>query len=398
MDTRPASPLAQEMASTSSSRTGRAAAFNVCAPMRVADLLRAPPARRTRRMLCKCTVTPTAKPSSRPATPLQSAEQPTPERLLKIACVGDIHGMWNENDETALRGLRPDLALFVGDYGDEDVRVTQRVANFAASVDFGVATVFGNHDAQYTASSHKRTYAPYNVATTCRVSDQMRMLAPYDVSYRSAAFDALALSVCGGRAFSFGGPNWKYKQFYLKFLGVSGMEDSRAKLALAATQAQHDRLVFLSHSGPVGLGARPEDPCGKDWGDEPGGDYGDVDLRHAMNAARSAGMRVPLVVFGHMHQALQGGSGERVMVTSERDGDSDHDTVMVNAAVVPRHRTGRSGPVHHFQMVYMRHDGDVDKVEESWVAPNGRIATSCVLYEVAEAAAQRATLAVTEEA
>lgn len=43
-------------------------------------------------------------------------------RAIRLICVGDIHGQWDEEDEMALRSLNPDMALFVGDYGDEDVR------------------------------------------------------------------------------------------------------------------------------------------------------------------------------------------------------------------------------------------------------------------------------------
>ena len=43
-----------------------------------------------------------------------------------IACVGDVHGLWNEESEEALRFLRPDLSLFVGDFGEEDVALVDQ--------------------------------------------------------------------------------------------------------------------------------------------------------------------------------------------------------------------------------------------------------------------------------
>lgn len=351
--------------------------FNICAPARLTDLL--PQLRRARRTLCKCTATP-IRPAETISLPMETEHIP---RLKKIACVGDIHGMWNEHDEAALRAFQPDLALFVGDYGDENVAVTQRVADFANSVDFGVSTVFGNHDAFYTVSSRKQSYAPYDVKTTCRVSDQIRMLDAFDVSYRSVAFDSIAMSVCGGRSFSHGGPNWKYKQFFRNFVGVSSMADSTAKLNDAVMRSQFDTLVFLSHSGPVGLGDGPEDPCGKDWGDHPGGDYGDVDLRAAIENARSRGMRVPLTVFGHMHKKLQGDRGNRIMVKTEPDGCSGGQTVMLNAAVVPRHKRGPlpNTSLHHFQIVYVHPGGDVDSIEESWLSPEGKVIQSSVIFK-----------------
>lgn len=301
----------------------------------------------------------------------------------KILCVGDIHSQWDEGDERALIALNPDLVLFVGDYGDEDVKTTRRISDFALTAPFGVATVFGNHDAFFTASSRGRQNAPYNIATTCRVSQQLEHLKEFDASYRSLTFDNTRLSVCGGRSFSWGGPNWKYTQFYRRFFGITGMRHSTSKLEEAVVNSSHDSIVFLSHSGPIGLGDQPSDPCGKDWGSEPGGDYGDADLRSAIETARSIGKHVPLVVFGHMHQPLQGNFGMRTMMKVEYYGEEQHKTVMLNAAVTPRHRMGvrSNNKLHHFQIVFLGENGDVSKVEEAWVTITGTIEKSITLFE-----------------
>ena len=42
---------------------------------------------------------------------------------MLIACVGDVHGLWNRESEEALSWLQPDLSLFVGDFGEEDVEL-----------------------------------------------------------------------------------------------------------------------------------------------------------------------------------------------------------------------------------------------------------------------------------
>lgn len=306
-----------------------------------------------------------------------------PARVAKIVCIGDIHGQWDRDDETALRGLNPDLALFVGDYGDEDVVVTRRIADLAASSTFGVAIVFGNHDAFYTASHSGRKRAPYDKNQICRVTEQLEMLAPYDVSYKSFAFDDIRLSVCGGRAFSVGGPNWKYRQFFQRFVGVGSLQHSTRLIKEAVLKSQYNTLIFLSHSGPTGLGAKPNDPCGKDWGEEPGGDYGDEDLRGAIEEARKEGIKVPLTVFGHMHKTLLKNRGARTMVKSEADGNSGSETVMVNAAVVPRHKIGHASnaTLHHFQVVQMSDGGNVDSVEETWVTSQGDIVESIPLFK-----------------
>lgn len=321
--------------------------------------------------------------------------------LSKIICVGDVHGQWADTDEAALRALNPDMVLFVGDYGNEDVQVTSRIAAFAASSTFHVATVFGNHDAHYTASSSRRLKRyrkespdestdsqDSNSSTLCRVRQQMNLLREFDVSYRNAPMDNLSLSVIGGRPFSIGGPNWKHAQFYRSYINVSSLVQSTSKLVEAALQSRFQTLIFLSHSGPTGLGALPEDPCGKDWGSEPGGDYGDADLREAIQTARAKGFHVPLIVFGHMHKSLQGGFGQRTMMKTEIDSNL-RKTVMLNVAVVPRHKTAdpKSKPngepplLHNFHIVQLRPHTGVEKVEEAWVTSNGNIFESLTIYD-----------------
>lgn len=330
----------------------------------------------------------TAAPRCSTTTPLFPMSSPhershLPATFATIVCVGDIHGQWNEDDERALRALSPDLVLFVGDYGDEDVRVTRRISNFAASTKFGVATVFGNHDAFFTASHGGRKRAPYDQHKECRVTEQMELLRPFDVSYRCVDFDDVRISICGGRAFSVGGPNWKHSEFYRKYVGIEGMKHSARKMREAVQSCQYPTVIFLSHSGPLGLGSKPSDPCGKDWGDYPGGDYGDEDLREAIEEAREEGFRVPLTVFGHMHKQLIGNRGERTMVTTEPDGRSGGHTVMVNAAVVPRHKVGplSNSSLHHFQIVHVDDGGSVESVTETWVMPHGEIVESNTIFE-----------------
>lgn len=50
-------------------------------------------------------------------------------RTLRLALIGDVHGAWSPADAAALRWLAPDAALFVGDFGNEDVGVVKAVAS-----------------------------------------------------------------------------------------------------------------------------------------------------------------------------------------------------------------------------------------------------------------------------
>ncbi len=65
------------------------------------------------------------------------------------------------------------------------------------------------------------------------------------------------------------------------------------------------------------------------------GDHGDRDLELAMQQIQAQGRRVPLVVFGHMHEKLRGTLQLRNMVEI----DAGTGTVYLNTAIVPRIRT-----------------------------------------------------------
>ena len=84
---------------------------------------------------------------------------------LKIAVIGDIHDQWEEVDNLALEALTVDLALFVGDFGNESVEVVRRIA----SLNLPKAAIMGNHDAWYSASSWGRKQCPYDQEKENRV-------------------------------------------------------------------------------------------------------------------------------------------------------------------------------------------------------------------------------------
>lgn len=300
----------------------------------------------------------------------------------RLICVGDMHDAWGETDEAALRAMAPDAVLFVGDYGNENVGLVRRLATFADDVDFFVAAVLGNHDGFFSMSQRGRDNCPYNASEEDRVREQLELLRKYNPSYKSLDVHdaATKLSVVGGRPLTWGGPYWKHARFYRDYFNVYGMSQSAAKIEEAAVGASHGSLVFLSHNGPTGLGRLPSDPCGKDWGDDIGGDYGDEDLRNGIAAARRAGRAVPLVVFGHMHHRLRRG-GMRTMLKMEEDGSSGRNTIMLDAAVVPRHRKSSRGHgiVCQFTVVELDSAGGVDTVEQVWATGTGEIVESTVL-------------------
>jgi uncharacterized protein (TIGR04168 family) len=152
------------------------------------------------------------------------------------------------------------------------------------------------------------------------------------------------------------------------------MEASSERIGKAVQQSQFETVIFLGHNGPVGLGHQPEDPCGKDWLPI-GGDYGDLDLRAAIELAKAMGKTVPLVAFGHMHHTLRHTRSRlRRRIHVDPDG-----TVYVNAACVPRLKTINAQPCHNFSLVSLNHDR-VTQVTSVWVTAEGIIAAQEMLW------------------
>jgi uncharacterized protein (TIGR04168 family) len=290
---------------------------------------------------------------------------------VRIAVVGDIHNQWDALDEAALLSLGVDLALFVGDFGNEAVEIVEQVAQLSIPT----AIALGNHDAWHSATPWGRQQCPYDRSREDRVQQQLDALGFNHVGYGKRDFPAQQLSVVGGRPFSWGGPEWKYADFYAERFGVSSMQDSGDRMIQSAQQTQHKTLLFLSHNGPAGLGNQPEDPCGRDW-NPIGGDYGDPDLQHAIQSAKALGKQVPLVAFGHMHHSLRH-RRDRLRKRVHLDSDG---TLYLNAACVPRIAVLESVQYRNFSVVQLT-DGQVTQVHSVWVSAQGAIADQEQLFE-----------------
>ena len=279
-------------------------------------------------------------------------------KLIKIAIVGDVHDRWEAADEIALQHLGVDLVLFVGDFGNESVQVVREIA----AVKLPKATVFGNHDAWYSASDWGKQKCPYDRQKEDWVQDQIDLLKETHVGYSKLDFPELQLTVVGSRPFSWGGDVWKNAEFYKERFGVTSFAESTAKIVAAAETAAYDTVIFLGHNGPVGLGSNANDPCGKDW--QPlGGDYGDPDLTEAIASVRKLGKTIPLVTFGHMHHDLRY-TKQHLRKTFAI---SSEGTMYLNAARVPRIiQTPQGDKLRNFSLVYLQ-GGVVTQASLVWM-------------------------------
>lgn len=196
------------------------------------------------------------------------------------------------------------------------------------------------------------------------------------MGYGKLDFPDLKLTVVGGRPFSWGGPKWKYWDFYRDWFGVTNMQESTQRIVESASQSAYDRLIFLGHNGPAGLGSRPEDPCGKDW--KPiGGDFGDPDLKEAIAQTRQMGKTIPLVTFGHMHHTLNH--------TKERSRKyldvSPEGTVYYNGAIVPRIVQKLAKKERTFSIVSLQ-GAIVREIAMIWVNHQYQIVSEEIVYRV----------------
>lgn len=301
-------------------------------------------------------------------------------QLIKIAVIGDVHDQWEAADGEALRSLGVDLALFVGDFGNESVEVVQAIA----SLDIPKAVILGNHDAWYTATEWGRQRCPYDRAQEDWVQDQLDLLGEIHVGYSKLDFPEFNLTVVGGRPFSWGGEIWRNAEFYRERYGVADFAESTERIMAAVNNAAYNTIIFLGHNGPVGLGDRPEDPCGKDW--EPlGGDFGDLDLANAIDRTKKMGKSIPLVTFGHMHHHLRHRKDcLRTSVSASNDG-----TVYLNSASVPRIIHKGSHTERNFSLVTLQ-AGVVIQASLVWVGKEYSVISEKILYQVSQNQAQTA--------
>ncbi|CAN1745966.1 hypothetical protein LINPERHAP1_LOCUS2631 [Linum perenne] len=249
--------------------------------------------------------------------------------------------------------VQPDLVLFTGDFGNENVELVQSIADLK----FPKAAILGNHDSWTTQkfSSKKKD----------RVQLQLESLGDEHVGYSRLDFEELKISVVGGRPFSCGGDQMYRKRLLSARYGVQDMEGSVRKICNATSGTPDDNLVILlAHNGPTGLGSKINDICGKDWS-VGGGDHGDPDLAQALSRIKESNkLCIPLIIFGHMHKELAYRNGLRKMIVV-----ADDETIYLNGAIVPRVSSTQDvqGTHRAFTLVEIV-EGRVEKIAETWVS------------------------------
>ncbi len=292
--------------------------------------------------------------------PILAPDAPLASRALvsrahttaNLTVVGDVHKWWRSADAAYLERTRPDLTLFVGDLGDEDVDMVRAVAG----LQIPKVVILGNHDAWQ--SFGRRVSTP-------KLRESLELLGEDHIAYGVREVPAAGVSVIGARPFSWGGQSLRSPELYDEIYGIHTMRQSAAAIADAARNAQHRDLVILAHNGPLGLGDETHAIFGKDFG-KPGGDWGDRDLALAIQRIEGFGLRVRAVIAGHMHHRLvhpRGGVRTRFV---RRGG-----TLFLNAAHVPRVVRDANGDEQAYFLRTTWRGGECDGIEEVWIDAHG---------------------------
>ncbi len=255
---------------------------------------------------------------------------------LPIAVVGDVHLHFDDDDVRWFNRSDYGLILFVGDLAGYREDAT-KVARVIARLTVPALVIPGNHDGASLAHLGAETLQQRGLIRLFerdqprRVEALAAALQPVPLcgySLHEQSLGGCEVSVIAARPHSQGGSQFAFGGWLRRRFGIADVQASAQRLCELVDAARHPDVLFLAHCGPSGLGGARDDIWGCDFKKD-AGDFGDSDLRAAVDHAQRSGKRVLAVVAGHMHQRIKGG-GQRVWCT-RRGG-----ALYVNAARVPR--------------------------------------------------------------
>ena len=268
--------------------------------------------------------------------------------MVKLALIGDVHLHFTAADAAYFNRSDDDLILFVGDLSNYRPRAGLPLARRIAQLQKPALFIPGNHDAvnllQLAAEIWRKPWlarlGAWGQARRVRALQEALGAAVYaGYSVHHYQINGHNFDVVAARPFSMGGPSLSFRPFLRERYGLASLNDSAARLRQCVDQTRAERLIFLAHNGPTGLGSAATDIWGCDFRPE-AGDFGDPDLEQAIAYARQRDKQVLAVVAGHLHHQTKTGEQRQWLV--QRDG-----TYYVNAARVPRIFTIKGKTVRH---------------------------------------------------
>ena len=266
---------------------------------------------------------------------------------IKIAVIGDIHKSWNEKDIEFFNGSDYDLVLIVGDLPGRSHSGLLDIAQGLSRLEKKALYIPGNHDGvsvmqliaelQQNEKMIERTSRKQD-----RKCDELReALGSVEMcgySLHTVSAGGRDIDVIAARPHSMGGPDIGFRPYLKRKFNVGDLTESGEKLKALVDQAKHP-ILFLAHNGPTGLGEEKHSIWGCDFKKE-AGDFGDIDLREALEHAAGKNHPVLGVVAGHMHHALRNRKRRTWYL-------EDGGLAFVNAARVPRIFKNKGRLFHH---------------------------------------------------
>lgn len=278
---------------------------------------------------------------------------------FRIGVIGDLHTHWDDIDVAQFSNTPYDLLYFTGDLGGGTPESTLRVARNMSQLNLETLVMPGNNDTNDITElaaelSHQvglSTITAIRNGSLDETKSRVR-LCGYSLHQGGAAH--APFTIIAGRPHSMGGESLSFADYMQETYGIRSMTDSTERLVSLVDEAEQDSLLFFSHNGPTGLGDQPEDMWGCDFKAD-GGDWGDPDLRVAIDHAKQSGKRVLAVIAGHMH--LRTKAGQQRTWKKRIDG-----TLYINAARVPRIFSSDDVYRHHISLTINAEGAEAEEV------------------------------------
>jgi uncharacterized protein (TIGR04168 family) len=287
--------------------------------------------------------------------------------MVNIGIIGDIHHYFTSFDVDYFNHSIYDLLLCTGDLPYHGTNNDKQVVGLLATLQKPTLLIPGNHDcvntAQFIAEAKGVTWLadrtnPQQQQLVEELRRGLGLVVMGGYSSHDYHFGDLDFCVMAARPLSFGGPDLSYRRYLQTNFSIDNLQSSAKRLQELIDATEASQILFLSHNGPTGLGALAEDIWCCDFKPQ-AGDYGDPDLRAAINYAKERGKKVTAVIAGHMHHALVNGGHRKWLVRQDN-------TCYINAARVPRIFEIDATTIHHH--IHLNLDKDGVLVEEKLIA------------------------------
>lgn len=280
--------------------------------------------------------------------------QATSRNTVRIALIGDLHGHWDEQDVRYFNESDYDLLLVTGDLGSGTRKNGVEIAKSLARLQKQTLVVAGNNDAPFGSEIAAEFRYQSGLVQMMKLAPTHRGVGQRSGHVRLSGYDLRELTLRGrsftivvGRPYAMGGSELSFAEQLSSRYDVNSLAESERRLCELVENATTDELLLLAHNGPVGLGTQANDIWGCDFKPEQG-DWGDRDLRTAIEHAVRSNKRVLAVVAGHMHRGHR-----RTRTSIVRDGH----TLYVNPALVPRIFPDADGVSRHHMVLELALDG-----------------------------------------